>query len=276
MPARYPAASQGVLDPAGLPAQAGSFGVVEARAVGRGPQPGQLPGHRHVGRPIKPTELADLTTVERPTTSRNLAVMQTRGWVTTADVSPAGRRWQYHHRRSPAARRGPHRLGAGAGTHPPRPRPRRSSCPRPVDSRTSPHRPLSGGGPCTRRCRCRHRRRGRRAGRTGLAGPVGRWSTPGPTHRRNTAANYRVSRTSTATADQLSSAVVEDAKPLDRVCPPSPRPSNRTAATRPRTPSIEICGAGISRSGRACRAARHEQDRAGPRRRRATSSPCRS
>lgn len=44
-----------------------------------------------VGRPIKPTELADLTAVERSTTSRNLAVMQARGWVATADVSPTGR-----------------------------------------------------------------------------------------------------------------------------------------------------------------------------------------
>lgn len=44
-----------------------------------------------VGRPIKPTELADLTAVERSTTSRNLAVMQARGWVTPADVSPTGR-----------------------------------------------------------------------------------------------------------------------------------------------------------------------------------------
>lgn len=44
-----------------------------------------------VGRPVRPTELADLTAVERSTTSRNLAVMQARGWVTTADVSPTGR-----------------------------------------------------------------------------------------------------------------------------------------------------------------------------------------
>lgn len=44
-----------------------------------------------VGRPVKPTELAELTAVERSTTSRNLAVLQARGWVAPTDVSPTGR-----------------------------------------------------------------------------------------------------------------------------------------------------------------------------------------
>jgi DNA-binding MarR family transcriptional regulator len=44
-----------------------------------------------VGAPIKPAELADLMAVERSTMSRNLAVMQERGWAATTESSPTGR-----------------------------------------------------------------------------------------------------------------------------------------------------------------------------------------
>jgi DNA-binding MarR family transcriptional regulator len=44
-----------------------------------------------VGHPIRPAELAELTAVERSTMSRNLAVLQDRGWVVTTRSSPTGR-----------------------------------------------------------------------------------------------------------------------------------------------------------------------------------------
>lgn len=44
-----------------------------------------------VARPIRPTELADLLSIERSTMSRNLSLMETKGWVTTTDTSPTGR-----------------------------------------------------------------------------------------------------------------------------------------------------------------------------------------
>lgn len=44
-----------------------------------------------VARPIKPTELADLLSIDRSTMSRNLALMETKGWVTTTETSPSGR-----------------------------------------------------------------------------------------------------------------------------------------------------------------------------------------
>ena len=44
-----------------------------------------------VAGPIRPTELADLLSVDRSTMSRNLAVLEARGWVETADTSPTGR-----------------------------------------------------------------------------------------------------------------------------------------------------------------------------------------
>ena len=44
-----------------------------------------------IGRPIKPTELADLLLIDRSTMSRNLALMETKGWVSTTETSPTGR-----------------------------------------------------------------------------------------------------------------------------------------------------------------------------------------
>lgn len=44
-----------------------------------------------VGRPIKPTELADLLLIDRSTMSRNLTLMETKGWVSAAETSPTGR-----------------------------------------------------------------------------------------------------------------------------------------------------------------------------------------
>src|SRR5882757_162519 len=44
-----------------------------------------------VGRPIKPTELAELLFVDRSTMSRNLALMETKGWIRTTATSPTGR-----------------------------------------------------------------------------------------------------------------------------------------------------------------------------------------
>jgi DNA-binding MarR family transcriptional regulator len=41
--------------------------------------------------PVKPTALAARLMVERSTLSRNLAVMQDRGWVTAVETSPTGR-----------------------------------------------------------------------------------------------------------------------------------------------------------------------------------------
>jgi DNA-binding MarR family transcriptional regulator len=43
------------------------------------------------GASIKPAELAELTAVERSTMSRNLAVLQERGWVAATESSPTGR-----------------------------------------------------------------------------------------------------------------------------------------------------------------------------------------
>jgi DNA-binding MarR family transcriptional regulator len=44
-----------------------------------------------LGKPVKPSDLAELTAVERSTMSRNLAVLTDKGWITTTDVSPTGR-----------------------------------------------------------------------------------------------------------------------------------------------------------------------------------------
>ena len=44
-----------------------------------------------VTRPIRPTELADLLSIDRSTMSRNLALMETKGWVETTETSPTGR-----------------------------------------------------------------------------------------------------------------------------------------------------------------------------------------
>src|SRR5215813_4049967 len=44
-----------------------------------------------VGRPVRPTDLADLLAVERSTMSRNLAVLEGAGWIATAQRSPTGR-----------------------------------------------------------------------------------------------------------------------------------------------------------------------------------------
>lgn len=44
-----------------------------------------------VTRSIRPTELADLLSIDRSTMSRNLALMETRGWITTTETSPTGR-----------------------------------------------------------------------------------------------------------------------------------------------------------------------------------------
>jgi DNA-binding MarR family transcriptional regulator len=44
-----------------------------------------------VARPIRPTELADLLFADRSTMSRNLALMESKGWVATAETSPTGR-----------------------------------------------------------------------------------------------------------------------------------------------------------------------------------------
>jgi DNA-binding MarR family transcriptional regulator len=41
--------------------------------------------------PVRPTALAARLMVERSTLSRNLAVMQQRGWVTAVETSPTGR-----------------------------------------------------------------------------------------------------------------------------------------------------------------------------------------
>ena len=41
--------------------------------------------------PVKPSALADVLSMERSTISRNLAVMQDRGWVKPGDVSATGR-----------------------------------------------------------------------------------------------------------------------------------------------------------------------------------------
>jgi DNA-binding MarR family transcriptional regulator len=41
--------------------------------------------------PVRPTALAARLMLERSTVSRNLALMQNRGWVTVAEISPAGR-----------------------------------------------------------------------------------------------------------------------------------------------------------------------------------------
>ena len=43
------------------------------------------------GEPVRPTALADLLGVERSTMSRNLAVLQERGWVRAAATSASGR-----------------------------------------------------------------------------------------------------------------------------------------------------------------------------------------
>lgn len=43
------------------------------------------------GQPVKPGVLADLLDVERSTLSRNLTLMERRGWVSTARTSPTGR-----------------------------------------------------------------------------------------------------------------------------------------------------------------------------------------
>lgn len=42
-------------------------------------------------RPARPSDLADLAAVERSTMSRNLAVLQDRGWVEPTGTSPTGR-----------------------------------------------------------------------------------------------------------------------------------------------------------------------------------------
>jgi DNA-binding MarR family transcriptional regulator len=44
-----------------------------------------------VAAPIRPGELAELTAVERSTMSRNLGVLQDKGWVATTGTSPTGR-----------------------------------------------------------------------------------------------------------------------------------------------------------------------------------------
>lgn len=44
-----------------------------------------------VAGPIKPAELAQLTAVERSTMSRNLSVLQDKGWVATTETSATGR-----------------------------------------------------------------------------------------------------------------------------------------------------------------------------------------
>ncbi len=44
-----------------------------------------------VSRPIRPTELADLLSIERSTMSRNLALMEAKGWIKTTETSPTGR-----------------------------------------------------------------------------------------------------------------------------------------------------------------------------------------
>jgi DNA-binding MarR family transcriptional regulator len=44
-----------------------------------------------VARPIRPTQLADLLSIDRSTMSRNLTLMQSKGWVGTTETSPTGR-----------------------------------------------------------------------------------------------------------------------------------------------------------------------------------------
>ncbi len=44
-----------------------------------------------IGRPVKPSFLADVLSMERSTMSRNLSIMQERGWVEPGDVSATGR-----------------------------------------------------------------------------------------------------------------------------------------------------------------------------------------
>ncbi len=44
-----------------------------------------------VTRPIRPTELADLLSIDRSTMSRNLTLMESKGWVATTETSPTGR-----------------------------------------------------------------------------------------------------------------------------------------------------------------------------------------
>lgn len=44
-----------------------------------------------MGGPVKPSDLAESTAVERSTMSRNLAVLTEKGWIATTDVSPTGR-----------------------------------------------------------------------------------------------------------------------------------------------------------------------------------------
>lgn len=41
--------------------------------------------------PVRPSELAEVLFAERSTISRNLAALQSRGWVEAAEVSPSGR-----------------------------------------------------------------------------------------------------------------------------------------------------------------------------------------
>jgi len=44
-----------------------------------------------IAEPVKPSALADALSMERSTMSRNLAVMQDRGWVKPGDISATGR-----------------------------------------------------------------------------------------------------------------------------------------------------------------------------------------
>ena len=44
-----------------------------------------------VAGPIKPTDLADLLLIDRSTMSRNLALLESKGWVAKTETSPTGR-----------------------------------------------------------------------------------------------------------------------------------------------------------------------------------------